>query len=284
MNVEFLMSSISEALQIVAVFGQFAFALILAPAVIGILNRTKAIVAGRKGRPILQLYFDLFKLMRKGAVYSRTTSWIFRISPAVSMAVVMIALVLVPLGNATPVCSFTGDFLFLLYLFGLARFFIVIAALDTGSSFEGMGASREVLFSALAEPAILLTLVTLAILGGTSSIGGMLLSVQSSWWFSRPEVLILLTGALFITMLSENSRIPIDDPETHLELTMIHEVMVLDYSGPDLAMVLYSASLKLWLFASLIVHLIIPKNRRSDPRHWMVYFRSVCCWHFNWSC
>ena len=227
--------------------------LALAPLLPGIVSRTKALFAGRQGPPLLQLYFDLAKLLRKGAVYSTTTTWLFRAGPAVSLACVLSGLALVPAAGRFALVSFPGDFVLLAYLLALGRFATVVAALDTGSSFEGMGASREVQFAALAEPVLLLGLLTLARKAGSLSLAAML-RVGSPL---LPEVL-LVAAALAIVLLSENARVPFDDPNTHLELTMIHEVMVLDHGGPDLAFVLYGSTLKLWLWSALLVGVLLP--------------------------
>ena len=233
-------------------------ALVLSPLLPGVINRTKALFAGRRGQPLLQTYFDLWKLLQKGAVYSRTTTWLFRAGPIIGLAATLTAVMLMPLGNFPALIAFPADFLLFAGLLGVARFFTVVAALDTGSSFEGMGASREVFFSALAEPALLVALATLARQTGTLSLSTMFGPVSGAHWLQAGPVLMLVVIALMILLLAENARIPVDDPNTHLELTMIHEVMVLDHGGPDLAFVLYSAALKLWLFAALIVGMVLP--------------------------
>jgi formate hydrogenlyase subunit 4 len=233
-------------------------ALVLSPLLLGVINRTKALFAGRYGPPLLQTYFDLWKLLQKGAVYSRTTTWLFRAGPIVGLAAVLAAATLMPLGNFPALITFPADFLLFIGLLGLMRFFTVVAALDTGSSFEGMGASREVFFSALAEPALLVALATLARQSNSLSLSTMFGPVSGAHWLHFGPVLALVVIALMIVLLAENARIPVDDPNTHLELTMIHEVMVLDHGGPDFAFILYSAALKLWLFAALIVGLVLP--------------------------
>ena len=232
-------------------------ALGLAPLLLGVINRTKAAVAGRVGPPLLQPYHDLRKLMAKGAVYSRTTSWVFRAGPVIGLAAVVVAAALVPLG-APALVAFPGDLLLFVYLLALARFSTVIAALDTGSSFEGMGASREVAFSTLAEPALLLGLAAIARKTGSLSLSTMLPHVTVGVWAHAAPPLALVAIALLVVFLAENGRIPVDDPATHLELTMIHEVMVLDHGGPDLACILYGSALKLWLFGALLIGLALP--------------------------
>lgn len=229
--------------------------LVLAPLFMGIITRVKAVFAGRRGQPLLQLYYDLYKLACKGVVYSRTTTWLFKAGPVVSMAAVFAVLFLVPAGAEGSVFAFTGDLILFAYLLGLARFFTVLAAMDTGSSFEGMGASREVRFAVLAEPALFLGIAALVRITGAWSLSGIYANLGWDAWAVAAPALILVSGALLIVMLAENSRVPVDDPNTHLELTMIHEVMVLDHSGPDLALILYGASLKLWVLASLLVGL-----------------------------
>jgi formate hydrogenlyase subunit 4 len=241
-----------------APFIPFLLALVLSPLLPGVINRTKAFFAGRRGQPLLQAYFDLWKLLQKGAVYSRTTTWVFRAGPIIVLAATLTAAMLMPLGNFPALIVFPLDLLLFAGLFGVVRFFMVVAALDTGSSFEGMGASREVFFSALAEPALLVALATLARQANSLSLSTLLGPTSAAHWPHSGPVLALVVIALMIVLLAENARIPVDDPNTHLELTMIHEVMVLDHGGPDFAFILYSAALKLWLFASLMVGMVLP--------------------------
>ena len=233
-------------------------ALVLAPLLLGVINRTKAVIGGRIGQPLLQPYHDLAKLLRKGAVYSDTTTWVFRAGPVVGLAAVLAAMALVPFAGAPALWPFSGDLILLVYLLGVLRFVTVSAALDTGSSFEGMGASREVTFAALAEPAVLLGLAALARATGSLSLSVMFAGVTATAWGQAAPALVLVAAAFTIVFLAENGRIPVDDPTTHLELTMIHEVMVLDNGGPDLAFVLYGAALKLWLLGSLLVGVVVP--------------------------
>jgi formate hydrogenlyase subunit 4 len=234
------------------------FALVLAPLLPGLINRTKAFVAGRRGPPLLQPYWDLAKCLRRGAVYGDVTSWIFRLGPVVSLAAVLAALSIVPFGGIRSPLGFSGDLVVLAGLLALGRFATVLAALDTGSSFEGMGASREVHFAALAEPAFLLALAVLARLTDAFSLAPIYQAVTPAVWLGALPTLALVAMTFLILALVENSRIPVDDPTTHLELTMIHEVMVLDHSGPDLALIQYAAALKLWLLGSLLVGLVVP--------------------------
>ncbi|HPK53422.1 MAG TPA: NADH-quinone oxidoreductase subunit H [Smithellaceae bacterium] len=240
--------------------------LLLAPLLLGIINKTKAFYAGRTGQSLLQAYYDIIKQLRKGAVYSKTTSWIFRTGPTLGLAAVLLGLVIVPLGGIPAPLAFSGDMLLLAYILGLMRFFTVIAALDTGSSFEGMGASREVLYSALAEPALLVGLAAIARETHFLSLSQMMPAVS----FLSPEV-VLVTVALLIVFLCENARIPIDDPNTHLELTMIHEVMVLDHGGPDFAFILYSSALKMWILGLIIIGIFLPYPAGYSPYMQVVY-------------
>jgi formate hydrogenlyase subunit 4 len=228
---------------------------LLAPLVLGIVSRVKAILAGRRGPPLLQPYRDILRLLRKGAVYSPTTTWVFRAGPIVALGTTATALFLVPLGGVPAGLSFTGDFLVVIYLLALGRFFTVLAALDTGSAFEGMGASREMWLGAQSEPALLLSAIVLGVLGRAWSLTDML---ASPGWGEAPGALVLVSAVLLLVLLAEGARIPFDDPTTHLELTMIHEVMILDHSGPDLALAELAAALKLWLLGSLLAGLALP--------------------------
>lgn len=237
---------------------QFCLGLLLAPLLPGIINRTKAIFAGRKGQPLLQGYIDLAKLLSKGAVYSRTTTWVFRSGPTVGLAAVVIALAMLPWAGGGVLLSFTGDMVLFATLFGLARFLTILAALDTGSAFEGMGASREAWFSALTEPALLLALAALARLSGSLSLSGILTGPGVGG--GSGAALILAAGAALVVFLAENARIPVDDPETHLELTMIHEVMVLDHCGVDLAYIQLGSAVRLWVLGGVAVSMLAPRT------------------------
>src|SRR6266446_4449711 len=233
-------------------------ALGLPPLLLGLIAKTKALFAGRVGPPVLQWYYDLIKLVQKGSVFSTTTTWVFRAGPVVGLVTALIAVLFIPLANSSAPVSFTGDLILVAYLLGLGRFFTASAALDTGSAFEGMGAAREVTFACLAEPAFFLGLLVLAKLSGSLQLAGMLGGSLASHWPTAGASLALVVLSWFVVLLAENSRIPFDDPNTHLELTMIHEVMVLDHSGPAFGMILYGAALKLFVFGALIVRLALP--------------------------
>ena len=233
--------------------------LVLSPLLLGVINRVKAKVGGRRGRPLLQVYFDIAKLLRKNSVYPKTTTWFFRAAPVAGVATALLALLLLPFGGVAAVASFPGDFLVMAGLLALSRFSLILAALDTGSAFEGMGAAREGLFSAMAEPVLLFCLMVLAYESREHTLSLMLGGLPSAVWLAQWPMYLLLAIALFFLLLTENCRIPVDDPNTHLELTMIHEVMILDHSGPDLALLEYAAALKLWLFSLLIVGVTLPR-------------------------
>jgi formate hydrogenlyase subunit 4 len=238
-------------------------ALLLAPLLLGLINRTKAIVAGRRGPPLIQPYRDVVKCLRRGAVYGEVTSWLFRLGPVLNLATLAAGLLLLPFGGIGAVVSFPGDLIVLAGLLALGRFVTVLAALDTGSSFEGMGASREVHFAALAEPALLVALAVLVRVTGALSLTDIYDVITLATWARALPALALVAMTLVVLELVENTRIPVDDPTTHLELTMIHEVMVLDHSGPDFAYIQYAAALKLWMLGALFVGLVVPLRSGS---------------------
>ena len=240
-----------------------ALLLLFPPLLFGIINRTKAWVAGRKGMPLLQTYFDIWKLLQKGAVYSKTTTWIFRAGPMVYLATALLAALIVPLESARSPFGFAGDMVVFTYMLALGRFFTIAAAMDTGSSFEDMGASREAAISALVEPALFLALAIVCIPAKSISFEQAWTALPWGSWGARHPPLLAAAIALFIVMLAENSRIPVDDPNTHLELTMVHEVMVLDHGGPDLAFIVYGSAVKLFVIASLLVYVLLPISPSS---------------------
>jgi formate hydrogenlyase subunit 4 len=225
--------------------------LLLAPLLPGIINRVKAWVAGRRGPPVLQLYYDLARLWRKGVVLSQLASPGFVVGPAVAWVAIAGAALLLPLGPTGGGLSFRGDVLLLVYLLALARFSLAWAALETGSAFEGMGAAREVSFAVLAEVSLITAVLTLSVQSGSVTLATMLTP-------SAGAGAVLLAAGLFAVLLAENCRVPFDDPNTHLELTMIHEVMVLDHSGPPLAVILHGAAMKLLLFSALLTQAVLP--------------------------
>jgi len=234
-------------------------ALLLAPLMRSVINRTKAVFAGKKGPPMLQPYYELAKLVRKGAVYSTTSGWAIRTGPVVSLGTILVALFMVPIGGMNAPVHFSGDLILFVYLLGLGRFFMILSAMDAGSSFEGMGASREAFYSALAEPSLLIGLGTLAAIARSVSLSPIYANIDWELMAGRfAPALVFIALAFLIVYLTENSRIPVDDPTTHLELTMIHEVMILDHCGVDLAMIEYAGALKLWVLGLLITGILLP--------------------------
>jgi formate hydrogenlyase subunit 4 len=228
-----------------------------APLLVGALRTLKARLVGRRGPRVLQPYADLAKLLRKEAVVSRTTSWIFRVTPYVLVATMVVAALIVPVLLARPVLDFAGLVL-LVYLFVVGAFFLALAGLDAGSAFGGMGASREVAVAALAEPTIMVAILALALRAETTNLGGIVERVAREPLLAANPGHLLAFSALFIVMLAETGRLPVDNPATHLELTMIHEAMVLEYSGHYLALVEWAASMKLFLFMTLLANLFVP--------------------------
>jgi len=237
----------------------FCFAILAAPFLSAIIMKVKAYIAGRKGPPILIKYYTLAKLFKKGSVYSTSSSFVFKLGPVVSFCSVVMVLLFFPFAGIKPLLSFHGDVIILLYLMGLGRFFIIIAALDTASPFEGMGAAREAYFSTLAEATLFVILLLFYRLNGSFSFAAFFTGPTAiNLWSPVASLLLLVIFALFIVLLTENSRVPVDDPATHLELTMIHEVMILDHSGPDLALIELGAYLKLFFYSAFITCLLYP--------------------------
>jgi formate hydrogenlyase subunit 4 len=236
---------------------------VTAPALTGIAVKTKSLLTGRRGAPVLQLYYDLRKLFRKESVSSRTTTWMFRAGPIVVLAALIVAMLFLPLDGRSAPASFAGDLVAFAGLLALARFALVLAGLDTGSSFEGMGASREVTIAAFAEPTLFLCFIALVLITDNLSLSGMLGAPLAAAWPTAGASLSFVGISLFALLLAENSRVPVDDPATHLELTMIHEVIVLDHSGPDLGLILYGSALKLAVFGVLVVSVLLPRAQLS---------------------
>jgi len=228
-----------------------------APLLVGVLRTLKARLVGRRGPRVLQPYANLAKLLRKEAVVSTTTSWIFRLTPYVLFSTMVAAALIVPLLLARPVLDFAGLVL-LMYLFVLGTFFLALAGLDAGSAFGGMGSSREVALAALAEPTIMVAILALALRAETTNLGAIVERFARDPLLAANPGHLLAFSALFIVMLAETGRLPVDNPATHLELTMIHEAMVLEYSGHYLALVEWAAAMKLFLFMALLANLFFP--------------------------
>lgn len=241
-----------------AVVAHAALLALLPPLLVGVVNKTKALFAGRRGPSVWQPYFDLVKLLRKEVALSATTTWVFVFAPVLAVVTAVLSGLLVPLGSFAAPVAFAGDFVLFAYLFALGRFSIAAAALDTGSPLEGMGAAREVGFAWLTEPALFFAFLALARLSGSLSLDGMLRATEGGAWLERTAPLVLTAAGLLIVLVTECSRMPVDDPSTHLELTMIHEVMVLDHSGPLLGLVEYGAAVKLFVLEALLLHVMAP--------------------------
>lgn len=223
----------------------------------GIIGIAKAKVGGRKAPFILQPLYDSVKLFNKGAVYSETTSFVFRIAPLVYFVSIITALLFIPFGGHKGLLSFEGDFVFFAYMLALGKFFMIIGAMDTGSGFEGMGANREALYSMLVEPAFFILMGSLALFTSDTSFHGLFLHLHLNSHLTYLIAIIAIYVFIHITMV-ENSRLPVDDPKTHLELTMVHEVMVLDHSGFDLALIHIASWLKFSMYGALIANFILP--------------------------
>ena len=254
-------------------FISLGIALIIAPLFPGVILKTKALFAGKKGPPLLMKYYTLAKLLRKGSVYSASTTFVFRMGPIVSCAAAVMALLFFPFAGTASLFSFHGDVIVLLYVLGIGRFCTIAAALDTASPFEGIGAAREAFFSTLTEASIFVVLVFFYRLNGSLSLTEYFSGPQAiSLTGPQGALLLLVIVSLFMTLLAENSRVPVDDPATHLELTMIHEVMILDHSGPDLALIELGAFYKLLFYAAFIASLIKPPTPAGSIADTLLFY------------
>jgi formate hydrogenlyase subunit 4 len=236
---------------------QMLLVLALAPLLVGFVRKVKARLLRRQGPPLIQPYRDIIRLLRKDVVLATSASWLFRAIPYLIFAATWVAAALVPTFATGLMFSWSADLIAIIALLGLARFFLALAGLDVGTSFGGIGSSREVMIASLAEPAMLMIVFTLALAAGSTQLSTMaeyLASGEAGLRFSLGLALI----ALIIVAIAENARIPVDNPATHLELTMVHEAMVLEYSGRHLALIDLAAELKLLLYVSLIACLFVP--------------------------
>ena len=236
---------------------QMLLVLALAPLLTGLVRAVKARLLRRRGPPLLQPYRDLIKLARKEAVVAETASWLFRLVPYIVFATTWVAAALVPTFATGLLFSWSADLIVIIALLGTARFFLALAGMDVGTSFGGIGSSREAMIATLAEPALIMIVFTLALIAGStqlSTIASFLLSSNVGLRVSLAMALV----ALIIVAIAENGRIPVDNPATHLELTMVHEAMVLEYSGRHLALIELAGSVKLLLYASLIACVFVP--------------------------
>jgi len=236
---------------------QMMLVLLAAPLLTGCIRKIKSRLQRRRGAPIVQPYRDLFRLLRKEVVLAENASWLFRVAPYLIFAATWVAASLVPTFAFGLMFNWTADLIAIIALLGSARFFLALAGLDVGTSFGGIGSSREVMIASLAEPAMLLIVFSLALVAGSTQLSGV------AEYMGSPDVglrvsLGLALIALVMVGIAENGRIPIDNPATHLELTMVHEAMVLEYSGRHLAMIELAASMKLLLYVSLLASLFVP--------------------------
>lgn len=240
---------------------QISVTLLAAPLISGIIKKIKALSQKRKGPPLLQLYYDLYKLCRKRSVVSEVSSWIFRAAPYVVFSTALAAALLAPVSTRILPPSIPGDLILLVSLLALGRFFLMLSALDTASAFGGMGSSREAMVSSLIEPSILVSLFTVALVSGSTSIPQMMAAMKGTSLPLLHPMYIMAFFALLIITVAETARIPVDDPATHLELTMIHEAMVLEYSGRHLALMELGAAVKQQVFLTLTANLLIPHDQ-----------------------
>lgn len=225
----------------------------------GLIKKTKSFWGGRKGPSILQPWFDFVRLMKKDFVISDTTSAVFKITPVISICSVVFAALFVPMASGSAIVNIPAGLIVFAYILGLGKFFSLISAMDTGSSFEGMGASREACFTSIVEPAFFMTIGSIMALTGNYTFDSLAKILASAGSYGI-LIIIFAVLVLFIMLLTEGSRVPVDDPATHLELTMIHEVMILDNSGSDLALLTWANGIKMLLISSLIAYMIVPVN------------------------
>ncbi len=237
---------------------QLMLLLLVAPLLTGLIKTLKARLQTRRGPGILQSYRDIFKLLRKGMVIPETASWIFTAAPYMVFGTATLVGLMIPMTTTRAPLSLFGGVLAVVYLLALGRFFLALGGLDTGSSFGGLGSSREMTISAIAEPAMMLAIFTVALGANSTNLSEMAkVAVSQSWRFLAPSQMLAF-AALFIVLIAETGRIPVDNPATHLELTMIHEAMVLEYSGPYLALIEWGSSIKQLVLMTLLVNTFFP--------------------------
>jgi formate hydrogenlyase subunit 4 len=251
-------------------------AIVIAPFLSAVILKVKAFFGGKKGPPLLINYFTLIKLLKKGSVYSTSTTLLFKLGPMVSLGAALTALMFLPVAGHRPLFSFNGDIIFILYLLGLGRFFTIAAAMDTASPFEGMGAAREAYFPIICEATLFMVLILFYLLTGELQLAAYFSGSQPmTLWQTAGSPLLFVVIAFFIILLTENSRVPVDDPATHLELTMIHEVMVLDHSGPDFALIELGSFCKLFFYSSIIATLMTPFDLGQPALNMGLYFAAL---------
>ncbi|UWG95365.1 NADH-quinone oxidoreductase subunit H [Dehalobacter sp. DCM] len=247
---------------IIYIIIQLGVVLLIAPLINGVIKKVKALSQKRKGAPLLQMYFDLYKLMKKSSVVSDVSSWIYKATPYIVFGTAIAAALLVPVSTTIlSSISIPGDFIMLVSIFALGRFFMMAAALDTASTFGGMGSSREAMISSLIEPSMMVSLFAIGIIAQTTSLPLIMLKVQTMAFPLVHPVYMMVGLALLIIIIAETARIPVDDPSTHLELTMVHEAMILEYSGRHLALMEYAASVKQLVLITLFVNILMPHDQ-----------------------
>ncbi len=232
--------------------------LLISPLFMGIIKKVKALMQGRRGPPLLQQYYSLLKLLRKETVVSATASWITPFTPYLNVAVLVIATAFVPIFFAPQPNATVGNIILFIYLLALAKFFMALSGLDAGSTFGGMGSSREMALSAMLEPLAMLVFVAFAFVFKSSNFFEIIHQTSTAGIFTINPVIILLAVALFVVLIAETSRVPVDNPETHLELTMIHEAMVLEYSGKHLALMEFAHAIKQTLLMAIFINIVVP--------------------------
>ncbi|MGI6684501.1 MAG: respiratory chain complex I subunit 1 family protein [Bacillota bacterium] len=240
---------------------QILIIILLAPLVNGVIKKIKAFTQKRTGAPILQMYFDLYKLFKKSVVVSDASSWIFKAAPYIVFTTSLVAALLVPVSTLITPAAFPGDAIMLIYILALGRFFLTLAGLDTASTFGGMGSSREGMISSLMEPSILVSLFTIGLFSKSTSIYQMMETAKLTGVPLIHPAYLMVFLALMAIIIAETSRIPVDDPATHLELTMVHEAMILEYSGRHLALMELGAVIKQLVFMTFIVNVFLPHDQ-----------------------
>jgi formate hydrogenlyase subunit 4 len=248
-------------MSVVYIFVQIIVIILVAPLVNGVIKKIKAFTQKRTGAPLLQMYFDLYKLMRKSAVVSERSSWIFKAAPYIVFSTAVAAALLVPVTTLVVPVGFPGDIIMLVYILALGRFFLTLAGLDTASTFGGMGSSREAMISSLIEPSILVSMLTVGLIAKSTSAYTMMETAKGFGMPLSQPVFIMMFLAILVIIIAETSRIPVDDPATHLELTMVHEAMILEYTGRHLALMELGASIKQLIFITLLVNIFITHDQ-----------------------
>jgi formate hydrogenlyase subunit 4 len=251
---------------------QMLVVLALAPLLTGLVRKVKARLTRKRGPSLIQPYRDLLRLLKKEAIVADSASWLFRVAPYMVFACTWVAAALVPSFATGLIFSWSADLIAIVALVGSARFMLALAGLDVGTSFGGIGASREMIFASLAEPAMIMIVFTLSLLAGSTQLSSVIAFMQGEDVGLRVSLALALI-ALILVSIAENARIPVDNPATHLELTMVHEAMVLEYSGRHLAMIEFAASLKLLLYISLIGAIFVPwgmATSGADPQDYLV--------------